>query len=161
MDLAKHERLLLELPSLIELKDIAPDGRVLIDARNHRLPVVGRTAGMERERDLSWLDVTVLGDISRDGKQILLAEEDAPMVTDPFWVGTRALDGSEVVRLGSGLGGRFSADGKWATAFTPAHPLKYGLSLFRWVNRRPSRRQGSSGCSEITWDFFPTANGSG
>jgi eukaryotic-like serine/threonine-protein kinase len=124
VDLAKHERLLLELPSLIELKDIAPDGRVLIDARNHRLPVVGRTAGMERERDLSWLDVTVLGDISRDGKQILLAEEDAPMVTDPFWVGTRALDGSEVVRLGSGLGGRFSADGKWATAFSPAHPLK-------------------------------------
>ncbi|HEY0702097.1 MAG TPA: protein kinase [Candidatus Acidoferrales bacterium] len=125
VDLAKHDRLVLELPALIELKDIAADGRVLIDARNHRLPVVGRTAGMERERDLSWLDVTVLGDISRDGKQILLAEEDAPAVaTNPFWVGTRAMDGSPVVRLGSGLGGRFSADGKWATAFTEANPLK-------------------------------------
>ena len=131
VDLAKHERLLLELPSLIGLKDIAPDGRVLIDARNHRLPVVGRTAGMERERDLSWLDVTVLGDISRDGKQILLAEEDAPMVTDPFWVGTRALDGSEVVRLGSGravFGGWKVGDGVYpgASAKIWVIPLSVG-----------------------------------
>jgi eukaryotic-like serine/threonine-protein kinase len=124
VDLAKHDRLLLDLPSLVELKDISPDGRVLIDSRNNRLPVVARTTGMDRERDLSWLDVTILADISRNGKQILLAEEDAPMVTDMFWVGTRALDGSPVVRLGNGLGGRFSADEKWATALTLAKPPK-------------------------------------
>ena len=128
VDLAHHDRLLLELPSVIELKDISADGRALIDSRNNRLPIMGRTAGMERERDLSWLDVTVLGDISPDGKQILLCEEDSPGANaDAYWVGTRALAGSPVVRLGNGVGGRFSADGKWVTSLSLAKPPKVSV----------------------------------
>jgi serine/threonine protein kinase/Tol biopolymer transport system component len=117
VDLDKHERLVLELPSEIELKDIAADGRVLIDSLDNRLPIKGRAAAGDRERDLSWFDVSILADISPDGKQILLGEENTPDPKGNYWVGTRSMDGSPIVHLGDGLGGRFSPDGKWVTAF--------------------------------------------
>jgi eukaryotic-like serine/threonine-protein kinase len=129
VDLAKHDRLLLELPSLVEVKDVAPDGRVLIDSRNNRLTILGRGPGATRERNLSWLDISILADISRDGKQILLAEEDTPEQTGEqvCCVGIRDMDGSPVTRLGEGVGGRFSADGKWVTTLTLAKPPKISV----------------------------------
>jgi eukaryotic-like serine/threonine-protein kinase len=128
VDLHKNDRMILSLPSLIEMKDVAPDGRVLIDSRNNRIPILGRSAGMDRERDLSWLDISILGDISRDGKQILLTEENLP--TDGpgvYSFGMRGMDGSPVVRLGEGVNGHFSADGKWAVTVMSSKPPKVSV----------------------------------
>ncbi len=129
VDLAKHDRLLLELPSLVEVKDVAPDGRVLIDSRNNRITILGRGPGATRERNLSWLDISVLGDMSSDGKQILLAEEDIPSQTNTevCCAGIRDMAGSPVTRLGDGIGGRFSADGKWVTTLTLGKPPKISV----------------------------------
>jgi hypothetical protein len=121
--LSGRQRLVLSTPARLELKDIFPDGRVLLNSSDYRVRVVGRAAGAERERDFSWYDITYLNDISADGEKILFDEEGS-LGGPNYSIGMRALDGSPVVRLGEGYAGKFSPDGKWATSFTSGPPPK-------------------------------------
>jgi eukaryotic-like serine/threonine-protein kinase len=156
VDLAKHDRLLLALPAMVEVKDVAADGRLLIDSRNNRLPVVGRTAGMDHERDLSWLDVTILGDISRDGKQISLTEQDSTGSSpNGYSVGMRGMDGSPVIRLGDGLAGQFSADGKWVTALSFVRPPKISVIPLAAGQTKEVPLPGIDRLIGIVVGFFP------
>ncbi len=104
------ERLIESSPVGLALHDIARDGRVLLAHDNLRFGTLGLPPGEKKERELSWLDLSRVADISRDGRRIILSESGEG---GQYSIYMRGTDGSPAVRLGSGWGGELSPDGKW------------------------------------------------
>ena len=108
-----RERLVARMLGQIDLKDLARDGRVLLSHPNFRIEMVSLAPGVSKERDLTWLGVSWLADLSDDGRQVLFTEL-------PEGAGEggltylRKTDGSPAVRLGEGVALGLSPDGKWA-----------------------------------------------
>jgi len=79
----------------------------------YRLGILGRRAGDQKETELSWLDFSLVTDISPDGSAILLTES-GEGGGPGYSAYLRKLDGSPAVRLGEGRSDAFSPDGRWA-----------------------------------------------
>jgi len=113
--LAGVARSIYRAPSSLTLHDIGKDGTVLFGQSTDRRGVMGLAAGETKERDLSWLDWSILPAISDDGTAVLLAEEgDGGGPGAATYL--RKMDGSPAVRLSSGDAEAISADGKWVLA---------------------------------------------
>ncbi|MEO5987670.1 MAG: protein kinase [Candidatus Eisenbacteria bacterium] len=108
-------RRVLQLASNMTLHDLARDGRVLLGHGPERAGINAFEPGENRERDLSWLDWSLLQDISDDGRTFLL-DETAEGGGAMGSVYIRATDGSPAVRLGDGAGRALSVDGQWVVA---------------------------------------------
>jgi serine/threonine protein kinase/Tol biopolymer transport system component len=104
------ERLIESSPVGLALHDIARDGRVLLAHDNLRFGTLGLPPGEKKERELSWLDLSNVTDISPDGKKIILSESGEG---GQYSIYMRGTDGSPAVRLGHGWAGKLSPDGKW------------------------------------------------
>ncbi|KAA0251822.1 MAG: serine/threonine protein kinase [Acidobacteria bacterium] len=117
------ERVLLRVPGALLLHDVSRDGKVLVAHAHFRLEAFGRPPGETRERDLSWLDVTRIDDVSPDGRTILF-DETGEGAGERYSVYLRRSDGSPPVRLGDGSGLGLSPDGSWALALDPVPPSK-------------------------------------
>jgi eukaryotic-like serine/threonine-protein kinase len=111
-----RERLVWPLGNGYALHDVAPDGRVLLERAIVRGGVIWMSAAGDSERDLAWLDGTLLGDLALDGSQILFSEASERDVSKGGGVYVRRTDGSPAVRLGDGDPMSLSPDGKWALA---------------------------------------------
>jgi len=105
-------RHVLQLASNLTIHDIARDGRVLVGHGTERAGINLLAPGEERERDVSWLDWSLLQDISSDGRMILF-DESAEGGGETGSVYLRPTDGSPAVRLGEGTGRAISPDGQW------------------------------------------------
>jgi eukaryotic-like serine/threonine-protein kinase len=110
-----RQRLIAHLPGTFGVKDVAPDGRILM-SRNvfsqmlSYLPTVS-----SKETDLYWHDFSQISEISRDGKALLFSEGgDATRSGEDYVTYLRGTDGSAAVRLGPGWPLEISPDGKWA-----------------------------------------------
>jgi hypothetical protein len=77
--------------------------------------MLGLPPGQTKERDLSWLDWSVPGSLSADGKMVLFQESGEGGVPK-YATYLRNTDGSPAIRLGEGSGLSLSPDGKWALA---------------------------------------------
>jgi eukaryotic-like serine/threonine-protein kinase len=82
------------------LCDIARDGRVLAVRANPRMSLVGLPPGESAERDLSWFDISLVVDLSADGKTMLFLELESAGTKLITYL--RATDGSPALRLGDG-----------------------------------------------------------
>jgi hypothetical protein len=111
--MAGRDRLLTEGPSSIILEDVSRDGRVLVDRDLRGRSIIAVGPGQSVERDISWLDLPFLVDLSRDGRRVLFFEggEAANQDIVSFY---RDLDGSPAVRLGEGIAFGLAPDGKTA-----------------------------------------------
>jgi len=109
--LSGKTRLLSRVTGNLTLHDVARDGRVLMDHDTNQVGVVARAAGADKEIDLTWLDWSLLNDISSDGRFILFTET-AEGGGPGYSTYLRGLDGSPAVRLGVGSGQSISPDGK-------------------------------------------------
>ena len=112
-------RVIARVPGNTSLHDIAPDGRVLIARTDDRSGIAVRAPGAPDERDFSWLDASVLADISADGRRILFTESGVgggPNLSAYL----RGTDGSPAVRLADGFAHALSADARWAIVRTDA-----------------------------------------
>jgi DNA-binding winged helix-turn-helix (wHTH) protein/Tol biopolymer transport system component len=119
VNLYGQERRLLSVAGGLILRDVARDGRVLLNRVNEQLGIMFLRLGEKEPRDLSWLDWSLAVDISPDGKQILFDEEGGN--SGPFYqVGLRPTDGSPPVMLGPGNAQALSPDGKWALSILPS-----------------------------------------
>jgi len=105
-----RERLIESSPVGLALHDIARDGRVLLAHDNLRFGTIALPPGEKRERELSWLDLSMVTDISPDGKKIILSESGEG---GEYSIYLRKTDGSPAVRLGPGWVGTMSPDEKW------------------------------------------------
>jgi hypothetical protein len=92
VDLDGRERVLLESPGSMTLRDVTADGRLLITRDDERMSVIGKAPGAEEERDLSVFDSAGLAALSADGARLLFG--------DRHGVYLRRTDGSPPTRLG-------------------------------------------------------------
>jgi Tol biopolymer transport system component len=105
-------RVVSSAPGRMILHDIARDGRVLFASEFQRDGCTGLFPGADTERDLSWLDLSLMTDLSADGKTALISEE-GDGGGESYAVYLRKTDGAPAVRLGDGMALSLSPDGKW------------------------------------------------
>ena len=115
VNLSASVRLLARVPGELTLLDVDREGNVLLTRGNDRAGMIGLTPGEAKERDLSWLDWSVPGDLSADGRTVLFGET-GEGGGPKYAVYLRKTDGSPAIRLSEGVGTALSPDGKWALA---------------------------------------------
>jgi eukaryotic-like serine/threonine-protein kinase len=112
-DLTGKVRVLARVPGELTILDVGKEGNVLLTRGNDRAGMIGLAPGETKEKDLSWLDWSVPGNLSPDGRAILFYES-GEGGGPKYAVYLRNTDGSPAIRLGEGSGLSLSPDGKWA-----------------------------------------------
>ena len=108
-------RAVMSAPGGLDVQDIAADGRVLVAHGGRKPSIMGRAPGAAHETELTWMDFSILTDLSNDGSKILFSEQG--VAGGPgYAVYLRGTDGSPAVRLGKGLSQSLSPDGESALA---------------------------------------------
>ncbi|HSP93430.1 MAG TPA: protein kinase, partial [Thermoanaerobaculia bacterium] len=121
-------RLLAQATGGLTIEDISGNGRALVVQDKARQGISALLPGAEKERDFSWLDWSLVRDISPDG-QMLLFDESGEGGGAGYSVHVRRADGSPAVRLGEGSGMSLSPDGRTALAIAGEIP-KQRLMLY-------------------------------
>ena len=113
-------RLVGRVPGISTIRDISKDGHVLMTNESARLGILERGTAEAKEKELSWLDYSLVSDISPDGRSILITEsgEGGGAGYSSY---LRKTDGSPAIRLGGGATEAFSPDGAWAISITETH----------------------------------------
>jgi len=106
-----------------EVQDVSRDGKVLVHDNLVRGALIFGDLGSGRVRDLSWLDGSMLEDLSADGGRILFSElvHGSGSRGDVF---VRKPDGSPALRLGDGEPLTLSPDGEWVSTRSSDLPRK-------------------------------------
>lgn len=143
-------RIVMRVPGNTTLHDFSPDGRALIARTDDRGGITVRVPNEGSERDFSWLDATILADISPDGERILFSESGVGGGAKESAYLRKATE-AQAVRLGDGRAYALSPDGHWAIvgagftspsldviptgAGTPFQLARPGLALMgaRWL----------------------------
>jgi serine/threonine protein kinase len=102
-------------PGASDVLDIAKNGTLLIAQGDERLRMEYRNRAGDVLRDLTWLDWSLIRDMSTDGRTVLFDETGAGGGLGQS-VYMRDVDGSPAVRLGDGTAVQLSPDGRWALA---------------------------------------------
>lgn len=123
--LSGRVRTIASYPGTVRLHDISAKGLVLLSKESWRGELYDFFPGNDRERDLSWLDWSVVTDISPDGTQLLFSGGATGGAMGVSYL--RKADGSPAVLLGEGTGATFSPDLKWVALFTHATPASLNL----------------------------------
>ena len=87
-------------------------GQVLFSRFNQRRETAILTPPSTTPKDMSWLDWTWPTDVSRDGQWLLFSEQGRAVKEYVDYI--RKTDGSPASRLGTGFGGAFSPDARFA-----------------------------------------------
>jgi Tol biopolymer transport system component len=150
VSLAGARRLIFHVPGDIQLWDVGPDRRALV---NHGLPRSHLIwSGATAERELSWLDWSTAADLSADGQTVLFYEWGEAVGAKPV-VYIRNVDGSDAIRLGEGKALALSPDRRWALALQEA-PQPHLLLLPTGAGE--SRLLPSEGLTDFYWArWFP------
>jgi hypothetical protein len=115
VDLSGKLRLTLRIPGVLELDDVASDGRVLLAHHMIRRNLRGLAPGQAKEANLSWLDGSLPADLSPDGMSLLLNEDGEGAGPRPA-IYFRGTDGSPALRLSEGRALALSPDKQWVLA---------------------------------------------
>jgi eukaryotic-like serine/threonine-protein kinase len=127
-DLHGRTRSLLQVAGYsLHLLDIGQDGSLLLyQSGGDSSMILESWTKPFTQRDLSWLDLPIVTDISNDGKLVLFSEEGNGVAPD-FMMFVRKTDGSPAVQLGPGRFGAISPDGQFAITVGVREPLQLFL----------------------------------
>lgn len=106
-----REHLLLTTPASIVLQDVSKDGRALITVEQERIKLLFRGPGDQRERELSWLDWSLVSSLSPDGKYVAFSESGEGAGGKELAY-LRQTNGAPAVLLGNGSEPVLSPDGQ-------------------------------------------------
>jgi len=109
--LSGKQRKITSVPGGMWLEDLR-NGTVLTVTNHVRHGIRGMAPGGKEEHELGWFGWSQLRDITRDGKKILF-EEEGDGGGPNYTVFLRDTDGSPPARIGDGIAGAISPDGKW------------------------------------------------
>jgi DNA-binding winged helix-turn-helix (wHTH) protein/dipeptidyl aminopeptidase/acylaminoacyl peptidase len=112
VSLSGAERVVVRGPGRLVLHDIRADGAVLLERNTRRMELHGEFRDGAEERDLSWLDLSYVTDLSADGTKVVFSESGEGGGAG-YGVFLRGTDGSPPVRLGEGRAMTLSPDGQW------------------------------------------------
>ncbi|MEO8430017.1 MAG: protein kinase [Acidobacteriota bacterium] len=126
VNLQGRRRTVLQSPGGLTIHDVARDGRQLVTRDDHALEAFVLPPGQTREREMSWLDLTIPAAITADARTVLFTEEN-PSLGPMSSACVRGTDGSPAVRLGDGWAQDLSPDGKWALVTVPSKPERIVL----------------------------------
>lgn len=152
LSLSGKVRNVLTVPGRLWLRDIAPDGRLLVQQGITRRGMIASLNSGREERDVSWLDYGYLRDLSNDGKTILFEEEGGSASKYILYV--RNVDGSPAVPIGEGYGLGLSPDKNWALAEKLSEP-NHEIWLFPVGPGEPKRMNPPELTPLISAGFFP------
>ena len=107
----------------ITILDVASDGRWLASRDEAWRDMLALGPGQEKERNLSWLELSYPVALTPDGKTLLFTEESG-RVGKHYSTCLRQTDGSPVVRLGDGAPLDISRDGKLVLSSVPTDPAQ-------------------------------------
>jgi len=111
----------------LHLLDIGQDGSLLLyQSGGDSSMILQSWTKPFTQRDLSWLDLSIVTDISNDGKVVLFSEEGTGVAPD-FMMFVRKTDGSPPLQLGPGRSGAISPDGQSAITIGVREPLQLYL----------------------------------
>jgi Tol biopolymer transport system component len=150
VDLSGKRRLVMRVPGALELDDISPDGRVLIAHHTLTRTVRGASAADPTERELSWLDDSFVGDLSSDGKTLLLTEQGEGSGPAGMMY-LRGTDGSPAVKLGEGFARGLSPDGKWVLAARTSGGTKNASLVILPTGPGQAQTLEAEGLSDFGW----------
>jgi eukaryotic-like serine/threonine-protein kinase len=108
-------RVLAQATGGLTIQDVSRSGRVLVVQDKARQGIAALLPGSEKEQDFSWLDWSLVHDISSDGQTILF-DETGEGGGAGYSVHVRRADRSPAVRLGEGAAWALSPDGRTALA---------------------------------------------
>ena len=107
----------------ITIHAVLPDGRWLVTRDDIGRRMLALAPGAAGERDLSWLELSRVADLSADGTTLLFTEEGTVAGVN-YAACIRKTDGSPVVRLGEGGALKLSPDGRLALAVVLTSPAQ-------------------------------------
>jgi eukaryotic-like serine/threonine-protein kinase len=110
--LSGAQRLITQTGGMIVMQDVARDGRVLLSTVNSRLGILYAPPNGAPQRDLSWLDSSLIYEISNDAQSIVFVELSNGQGRNSA-IYLRKTDGSPAIQLGYGNRPSLSPDGKW------------------------------------------------
>jgi hypothetical protein len=131
LTLGGSDRIVYRLPGYATLQDRSDDGRLLLTRDDWRVEAMAQRVGAA-PRDISWLDVSNVADMTSDGSQVAIYDVGVAAGSKVVSY-LRATDGSPAVRLAEGLVLSLSPDGKMAIV---RFATKAG-SMFRIVPTGP------------------------
>ncbi len=105
------ERVIWREAGAVTLRDVSPDGRVILGRQSAGREIFGAGPGAPGELELSWLDWSYPIDLSDDGKTLLF-EEEGEGAGESYAIYVRGTDGSAAVRLGDGRALSLAPDAK-------------------------------------------------
>jgi hypothetical protein len=111
LNLKGGTRGLLNVPGRLFVRDVLPDGRLLIDQGAVRRGIAAVLDNGATQRDLSWLDYSFVRAISHDGQLILFDEQGKGV--NGYRTFVRNVDGSAAIDVGAGYAVAISGDKKW------------------------------------------------
>jgi len=145
-----RDRLILRLPGMLRLHDIARDGRVLLSKEVWTSGLEFHGPNDAKERDLSWLDSAVVTDLSSDGDSLAFEEAGASAHADEFQAYMQRTDGSLPVKMGRANDPVFSPDGNWV--LTDSVPFSKFLLLPTAAGvTRQLEANGILQCASLGW----------
>jgi WD40 repeat protein len=100
----------------ITLYDVSRAGSWIASRDDERRSVMVHRPEWPTDRDLSWLDASSNGQLSRDATRVALDELGGPARGGRYLLALRKTDGAPVVLLGEGRIVRLSPDAKWVLA---------------------------------------------
>ncbi len=122
IDLAGHIRVVARLPIAFHLYDVSPDGAVLAGRADVRSSTIASIDGEARERDISWLDMSEVDDLTADGSLALMTEFGEGGGVGRWSIFTRRTNGLPAVRIGEGQAFALSPDGTRALGLRRGTP---------------------------------------
>ena len=106
------QRLVTQTGGIIVMQDVARDGRVLLSTVNSRLGILYLPPNGSPQRDLSWLDSSLIYELSNDAQSLVFVELSNGQGRNSA-IYLRKTDGSPAIQLGYGNRPSLSPDGKW------------------------------------------------
>jgi len=108
-------RLVSRLTASMRLFDISPAAHVLLSTGMWRAALEVQAPGESVQRDMSWLDWSIVADLSRDGTKLLFNEtHEGGGSGNAIYI--RAAGAPAPLRIGDGSGDALSPDGKFVLA---------------------------------------------
>jgi len=143
-------RTILGTPGAVILQDIAADGRLLLCRDLNRSWIYARGPADAAERDVSWLDQSLLDDLSNDGRLMAFTEQSEAM-GPTYAVCIRDVSGGAPIRLGAGNSGGLSPDGRNVISHDPDTDVMMALPTGAGEPRRMPLPPGFRTDSHARW----------